>query len=403
MELRENSINKNGLGSQLMVTKYLLSSVWLIITLLLMLSCAKQQPGDTGNFTDIRDSPEIIPGHLKTVGSDTDFFFGDIVDVAVLTNGKIVVLDDRTMSVHLFSNTGDYENKLSFRGRGPGEIQSLSGRLRTANNNMIALDDYMMYKISLYQVMDTTFQHVKDISFESSFGNYFMQNDQSLVLKTSAADSTDKDFDIIQLVDVNTNTKGEEILKVPAHDDISLIANMGDFSFKMETSTEYHTRNAYCVEDNRLYHVRTDSMGYQVYDLHSGDAISNSVFKQESLPLTYKEKEAVIDSLLDSGSDYWGEGERERLLSEMPDVKPYVKRVECDLPNGIWLEMMNEDSEKWLLISGDGDITGLFTKSMEGDIVSFDNGYIFISNVSRDGDIELEIYDYTIGSPSGHQ
>jgi hypothetical protein len=82
----------------------------------------------------------------------------------------------------------------------------------------------------------------------------------------------------------------------------------------------------------------------------------------------------------------------------MPDVKPYVKRVECDLPNGIWLEMMDEDSEKWLLISGDGDITGLFTKSMEGDIVSFDNGYIFISNVSRDGDIELEIYDYTIGS-----
>jgi len=396
MELRENTNKLLKVFSRILLSvRNLQLLMSLLIIIVLISSCTGQKDSEHFSFINREDLPKIIPNHIRTVGSTSDFFFGDIIDVKILENGKIIVLDEQKMSVHLLSKDGAYEKNLEFRGRGPGEIQNLSKRLRIATDDIVAIDDYMMYKISLYQIIENKFDHLTDVALESSFENYFLKKDYKLILKRSGKNNGEKSIETIQVVDIQDHVEEEPILKFPAHEEIFLTANMGGLSLNLETSTEFHTRNIFCVEDNRLYHVRTDSLGFRVYDSMNGEKLFKFNYDQDPERLSLEEKESVIDSLLDNGSELWDERVREKLITEMPDFKPLVKSVKCDLPNGIWLELMEEE-ERWLLLSENGEIKGLFNNNLEGKIISFHKGNIFTSNISEEGEIVLDTYNYKI-------
>ena len=88
----------------------------------------------------------------------------------------------------------------------------------------------------------------------------------------------------------------------------------------------------------------------------------------------------------------------------MPEIKPQVKTVICDLPNGIWVELLGESEEyaEWLLLSETGEIKGLFQKEMGGSIVSIHKGKIFLTETNDVGDITLRVYRYFISQDWSH-
>jgi len=55
-----------------------------------------------------------------------------------------------------------------------------------------------------------------------------------------------------------------------------------------------------------------------------------------------------------------------------------------------------EEEERWLLLSENGEIKGLLNNNLEGKIISFHKGNIFTSNISEEGEIVLDTYNYKI-------
>ena len=365
-------------------------------------SCTYNKDEADNNYANIENSPEIVPNHLFSTSSNDSFFFGDIIDVKVFENGEIVVLDDQSLSMHLLSSQGVHIIEYPIQGRGPGEIQNLSNRMRVSNSNLTAVDDYFMKKISLFRIADNRIEHVEDISLESSIGDFFLSDEDQLILKTSVMLDEDKPLDQIQRLSLSEQNKTSAALEFPAQKEIRLSANMGELNLMIQTTTRFHAMNRFCSNGNSLYHIRTDSLGFRVYNLDDGNEIFSSIYNQPAKRLTFEEKEIEVDRILDSGKEFWGESEKQRLMSEMPDIKPEVQSIVCDLPNGIWMKLMDdkieedEDEERWLLLSENGEIKGLFNNNLDGKIISFHKGNIFTSNISEEGEIVLDTYNYKI-------
>jgi hypothetical protein len=377
-----------------------------IVFLASFISCTHHADEIDTNYVNIENSPEIVPNHLFSISSNDSFFFGDIIDVKVIENGEIVVLDDESLSIHLLSNRGIHIKEQPIQGRGPGEIQNLSNRIRVTNSNLIAVDDYFMKKISLYKIFENSIEHVEDISLESSIGNFFLPDEGQLVLKKSIMLNEDEPIDQIQRLNLSDQEKTGEAIEFPTQNSIKLTANMGELNFMIETTTKFHVMNKYCSYENNLYHIRTDSLGFRVFNLDDGNEVFSSIYNQPVKKVSYEEKVMEVDRILDSGKEFWGESEKQRIMSEMPDIKPVVQSIVCDLPNGIWMKLMddgteedeNEDKkeERWLLLSENGEIKGLFNNNLDGKIISFHKGNIFTSNISEEGEIVLDTYDYKI-------
>lgn len=367
-------------------------------------SCNHNTDEADTNYLNIENSSKIVPNHLFSTSSNDSFFFGDIIDVKVIDNGEIVVLDDQSLSIHLLTNRGLHIIEHPIQGRGPGEIQNLSNRMRISSGNLAAVDDYFMKKISLYRIADNRIEHIEDISLESSIGDFFLSEEGQLVLKKSVMLDEGKPMDQIQRLNLSDQHKTSTALEFPAQKEMRLSANMGELNFMIQTTTKFHAMNRFCSNGNSLYHIRTDSLGFRVYNLDDGNEIFSSIYNQPIKRLTFEEKENEVDRLLDSGKEFWGESEKQRLMSEMPDIKPLVQSVVCDLPNGIWMKLMDvgteedkeDEEERWILLSEDGEIKGLFNNNLEGKIISFHKGKIFTSNISNVGEIVLDTYDYKI-------
>jgi len=363
--------------------------------LFLLISCTSEQKTDYTDYIDIKRAPVIEAKPFLSISPSDNIFFGNIADITFISDGRVVVLDDELLALHLISRNGELVKTFQFEGRGPGEVKNLSNRLRTTEDNIIAIDDYLQYKIALFQLNDEDLEHITDVAFESSISDFYLINKNQLVLWKSTTNSVQKLVDSIQIVDLNNSDEIQTIREFPAQEVITLSGGFGGLNFTINTTTQFHTRNEFCSNGDRLYHIRTDSLGFRAYNLDDRQEVLSAIYNQPSERITNEEKEREVDRILESGSDFWGNDEKARLISEMPDYKPQVKRVKCDLPNGIWLELLNDEEKKWMFISDEGKIEGVFQKTMEGQIISFHQGYVFASETDDIGDITLNIYKHS--------
>jgi len=362
----------------------------------LLVACTSDTDSPSTEFDDLSNLPEIIAETLFTTGGGDDFFFGSIADVQVLSDGTIAVLDGRSLDIHLLNGRGEWIKTHNLEGRGPGEVQNLTNGIKITPDDYLAVRDYLMFKISIFQSSGTGLEHIRDVIIEESIGNFFLDGKDQLILKkTTTEDLTEP----IAVMDLNGSSDLQTVLEFPAFERLTLTGSMGGMSFTISNSTEYHAKNEFCYSEGLLYHIRTDSVGFTSYRLPDGEEVSSSRLYIPALPLSDEEKEEVIDGLLASGGDLWGSREKERLMSEMPGFKPSVNRVVCDLPEGIWLQVNetdNPEGETWILMSDTGEVRGSYIHERDSDIVSFHRGHIFKRITDDFGDISMEVHRYIL-------
>ncbi len=362
----------------------------------LLVACTSDTDSPSTEFDDLSNLPEIITETLFTTGGGDDFFFGSIADVQVLSDGTIAVLDGRSLDIHLLNGRGEWIKTHNLEGRGPGEVQNLTNGIKITPDDYLAVRDYLMFKISIFQSSGTGLEHIRDVIIEESIGNFFLDGKDQLILKkTTTEDLTEP----IAVMDLNGSSDLQTVLEFPAFERLTLTGSMGGMSFTISNSTEYHAKNEFCYSEGLLYHIRTDSVGFTSYRLPDGEEVSSSRLYIPALPLSDEEKEEVIDGLLASGGDLWGSREKERLMSEMPGFKPSVNRVVCDLPEGIWLQVNetdNPEGETWILMSDTGEVRGSYIHERDSDIVSFHRGHIFKRITDDFGDISMEVHRYIL-------
>lgn len=337
---------------------------------------------------------------LFEVAPSENFFFGNIADVKILSDGNIAVLDDETLSLHILNSDGDIINSISLQGKGPGEVQNLFKGLRLTEEDYIAIYDYLMFKISIFQVIDNQLRHIRDITLESdeSSKDFYLNSNDQVVLHKSASIRNEQNSEHVIVVNINGEIKKENLLEIPHHSQLTLSGSEGDLNFVMDISTPYHTINHVCTFDNHLFHTRTDSVGFTVYDINYGKRIASTHLKMHPERLTSEEKEREVEKILGESSDFFGASERAGLLSEMPEFKPLVKKVVCDMPEGIWQELMNNENEEvaeWFLFTDSGEIKGMLNTDFEGEIVNIHKRRIFVIETNDLGEITLKVYRYS--------
>lgn len=375
---------------------YFLTQGITVLLIFVIFSCKSESEIETTINEDILQASEIIAEPRLVISTSEELLIGDVADVKVLEDGSIVVLDDQKLSIHLLNEAGEFVNSYPFQGRGPGEVQNLSKRLRISPGNIIAIDDYFMRKISMFQVNDTEIEHIIDVDLESSVADFFLINKDHIVLKKSRIIEEEEPSDPIHLLNLK-DREGEKVIRnFPAHKEITLSGASAGLNLSINTSTQYHATNEFCSSGSRLYHIRTDSLGLSIYDIEDGSEIFSVFYSQPARRLTSEEKELEVDRLLESGREFWGNGEKGRLLTEFPDYKPIAKRVICDLPNAIWLELMTEEEEKkWISLSDEGRIKGVFRKNIDGQLVSIHRENMFFLDTNDFGDLTLKTYRYS--------
>jgi len=374
--------------------------ITILLIMFLCVSCRSSTDTPTIEFEDFSHTPSLTTEALFEAGSDGSFFFGNIADAKVLSDGTIAVLDSRSLAIHFLTEHGEFIKTLPLEGRGPGEVQNLTNGLRITREDYIAVRDYLMFKISIFQANSTEIVHVADIILDYSVGNFFLNGkDQLLLKKSTPAGKTDLPEPII-IIDVDDGSSMKIVREFPAFEQLKLNGSMGGMDFTISNSTKYHTKNEFCFNEDLLYHVRTDSVGFTSYSVPDGEKVSTSYLKLPTMRLTEEEKENLIDNILASGGDMWGNREKERLISEMPDFKPLVNRVICDLPDGIWFQINHteiSENETWLLMSNTGEIKGRYVHGNESDIVSIHRGKIFNRITDDFGDYSMKVYRYSLG------
>lgn len=379
---------------------FIMKKAIVYVIALICCSCSSKPNNDDSGYDEyLIQYPSILTEYLFEVNSSHNFFFGNIADVKKLSDGVMVILDDITYSIHLMSEDGDVIKSRQIKGRGPGEVQNLFKKFRTNKEDYLAIYDYLMFKISMFHVIDGQITHVKDVALESgeSLSNFFLNSYDQLIFHRSINVSSEDTLEQVMIININNVDIKKPVLELSVFEELILQGAIGGLSFAMSTSTKFHNRNELCSFDNSVYHIRTDSVGFSIYNLNDSKKNSSQYLNLPVEKLTYEDKEREINEILESSSGFWGEREKERLITEMPNYKPLVKKVICDLPDGIWLELMgNNDYPKWILFSDNGEIKGVMKNNIKGKIVSINSGNIFATETSDLGEIVLKVYSYTI-------
>lgn len=101
----------------------------------LFLQCSSSDSTETVDHFILHAVEELRIGDLE---GDDEYIFGSINDIAIGTNGEIIVADGQVPVVRMYDKDGTFVRNIGREGRGPGEYQVLGG-LRTTSDDKIVI------------------------------------------------------------------------------------------------------------------------------------------------------------------------------------------------------------------------------------------------------------------------
>ena len=90
-------------------------------------------------------------------GEGDEYFFSDVIDIAVDEEGKLYILDMHEAHIKVFDKTGKYIKTIGNKGQGPGEM-SIPSSIQITPEDEIAVNDWPARKIHFF-ALDGKFLH----------------------------------------------------------------------------------------------------------------------------------------------------------------------------------------------------------------------------------------------------
>ena len=227
-----------------------------------------------------------------------------------------------------------------------------------------------------------------------SISGYFYHSQDQLILHRSSSPIEKELIQPVTLLTLNDSLTEKTIIEIPKHQDLKATTTQGTLNLTFNYSSKYHTKNNICAYREAIYHNRTDSVGFTAYDLNSGAQLANYNMDVPAILLTREESE--VDEFIGDLKDVFNSMDRDNLIADMPEIKPLVNKVICDLPDGIWMALMNGQNEStWALFSDTGQIEGILDPMPDESVISIHNGHIFTEETNDFGDITFRAYRYS--------
>lgn len=335
------------------------------------------------------EAPEIQTELLYEIRDSEEILFEWIADVKVISNDIIAIMDPGTR-IHLFDGDGNFLKTTLNEGRGPGEVQRLTGYIGLSDDNSLVLHDQAMRRMSIYEVLNNDLSSVKDINLEPFPSNFHLNSEENLVLFITASLFNEDEKDRLSIIDMNGKMLKENFLEFE-RGELLVLQNESEMPL-MAMASPHHLKNMIRFSQDKVIHTRSDEIGFSIYDLLTGELINQTTLNRPDFELTIDERREFVDDLIERAGT--GESQRSRMISGMPEIKGKVAVLHYDPDGKIWLNILEEDKPDWLIFDESGKLTGTFTPDIEGEIVNVQKGQIFIKSEDENGAPMLTAFRY---------
>ncbi|REL37860.1 6-bladed beta-propeller [Rhodohalobacter sp. SW132] len=366
------------------------------IAVFLLISCT---PSEDSVYDDL-SAPDIEISELFQISEDTlpdDLVFGRIMQLLVAESGEILIVDNQQHSIHLFDNDGTYLSSELTEGEGPGEVRQI-GRVSLSNQNDLLLFDWAQGRLSHYRLQNDTqpeLHHINDLSPDFNPREFHMTAD-GIIYVLEYPSPVEPDVDVIKLNKVGENGEadGDPVMEFQ-RDQIIELRNDNN-QLLATTSSPHHRRTLFNFYEDRVMIGNSLRVGFEKYDLSTGERTDSVGFAQPDIPLTEAEKREFIEDI----TEQMGlEGAQiSNLISQMPDTKGKVQILHYDPDGVVWMYLIGDDenlSEVWIALDENGEILGRITDMPEGIIMKAHSGRLYQLAESDTGEQMINVYSYS--------
>ncbi|MEX0661420.1 MAG: 6-bladed beta-propeller [Balneolaceae bacterium] len=353
----------------------IIKTTFLLGICLIIIGCSN---GD--NEYDSIEGPEIQTELLYEIRDSEEILFEWIADVKVISDDLIAVLDLDTR-IHLFDGDGNFLNTSLKEGKGPGEVQWLTGYLGLSEDNTLIIHDQGQRRMSVFEPGNSGLSYAKDINLEPFPTSFYLNSEGNLALYVKPSISNEEENDRVSILDMEGNMVHENFLEFDRGEQL-IFYNESDMP-QMAMATPHHPKNIIQFSQDKIIHARSDELGFSVYDLLTGELINQTKLTRPDFELPTDERREFVDDMIERIET--GESQRSRMMSDMPKIRGKVGAMHYDPDGKIWLNILEEDQPDWLIFDESGELTGTFTPDFEGEIVNVQKGQIFIKSDDENG------------------
>jgi len=372
--------------------RFLIPVICITLSTIVFYSCSEpQKPYDSIEADEIS-----LTKQTELDGGD-ELVIGNINQAEIIENGNILLLDTQQKKIHLFDSLGNFVRSELSEGEGPGEIRQ-AGRMNYSNG-LVQIYDWSQRKLSQYRLESDTQNGNLQLTFSRDIRPEIYPSEFHILPKETnyvlfyPEPIVDEGQIRIQSMSQDGELVGDPVLMLPDDEIIEVRNEQGQL---MVTFSSPHSRQILPVfHGNRLFLGRSEQVGFEVYDLSTGEQVDSVAYTRPDVELTSVEKREFMDGMLErmgmEGID------SSSLISQMPDLKGKTRSMFYDPDGIIWLNLISEESSQtpeWILLDEDGSLLGQVTEEFDGPVMAVHHGKLYIREETEEGAQFLGVYEY---------
>ncbi len=374
------------------------TTVVLFIILLVFVSCT---PSEESTYDSLSAS-EIELSRLFTISDEDlpdDMLFGTINQLLVSQTGELLIVDTQLKAIHLFDPDGTYLSSEIGEGEGPGEVRQI-GTVSISGDNNLLLYDWSQRRMSQYVLENDAaakLRHLRDMTPEFYPQNFHISpnGDMFCLIHPSPVDGEDATITLQRI-----NQKGEPIGDPAFEFDRNEVVEFRNEAGQMmaTTSSPHHKRVILYLHEEKLIIGNSTAIGFEIYNLESGERVDSATFRRPDLTLSNSEKRDFIESM----AERMGlEGMQvSTLISQMPETRGKVRMMNYDPENQlVWLNLVSDDETtvpEWIAVSESGELTGQISNELAGPVLQYSDGRIYVLAESDRGEQVVDVMGYNL-------
>ena len=230
-----------------------------------------------------------------SIGTDDgteEYWFNDIADIDVDSNGNIYVADYRESRIKIYNAEGKFLKTIGRKGQGPGDFQAL-WKIFIDRNDYLYASDVTLRKLSVF---DPEGQYVATYDFPKigySVRDFYVDKDGHFLLIESSLERREKERRTIS--EINMYSKDLKLIKnIYTCENFSWdMANINNRRISVRKPYPLTLRCSF-IRDGKIVFGRNDK--YEFY-IHSLDKNTTEKFigKYEPLKVTKKDKNEFLE------------------------------------------------------------------------------------------------------------
>ncbi len=343
------------------------------------------------NLTIIDDKEHKVPSHklekVTVFESNDDVFIGGYISRLAVDRYERVYIGASGMgslSIYVFDKDGEFIEKLSRYGRGPGEYESI-GSLEVSGDGLYVFCS-VLQKIGVFSI--DSFEHVHDIMIDRTkiasdsklnrlrADRLFVPNDEEFIIRSQSLaifSEADYPYVLFNRVDNDGVIRPDEILQSERFK-LYFPANEGsDVPFPMPFTRSFLAATG---ADGKIYGAWSDKFLIDIYDL-TGSSLGTWYFPVSNSAMNLRDFDL---------SEY-----RQHTLnrySDIPDTWPVLHKMQVDNSGNLWVSTItdSETTYTWYVLNNDAEIEASFIhpgyrnsrSAMTDHILEVKNNFIYL-------------------------